>query len=66
VLSEAMPVATLAASREASDRVAVFAALRHAGGRRGEAARLLGLTRQGLQKLMTRLDLAGGDLRGQT
>jgi len=56
---------TLAALRTSCDRQAVNAALARAGGRRAEAARALGLTRQGLSKLMVRLE-RGGDGREQT
>ena len=53
-----------AARSRASGRP-LAAALARAAGRRGEAARALGLTRQGLLKLMARLDVRGRD-RGQT
>ena len=48
---------TLAEARRGFERGFVRAALRRAGGRPGHAARELGLSRQGLAKLMTRLDL---------
>jgi DNA-binding NtrC family response regulator len=48
---------TLAVLRAACEREAVRAALGRAAGRRAEAARALGLTRQGLLKTMRRLDL---------
>ena len=48
---------TLAEARRGFERGFVHAALRRAGGRPGLAARELGLSRQGLAKLMTRLDL---------
>jgi len=59
------PLPTLAALRESCERQALAAALARAAGRRGEAARALGLTRQGLSKLMARLDVRGRD-GGQT
>jgi DNA-binding NtrC family response regulator len=46
-------------ARRESDRVAVRTALQRAGGHRGQAARALGLSRQGFSKLMARLGLAG-------
>ena len=46
-------------ARRESDRVAVRAALQRACGHRGQAARALGLSRQGLSKLMGRLGLTG-------
>jgi DNA-binding NtrC family response regulator len=49
--------ATLAVLRAACERDAVRAALARAAGQRAEAARALGLTRQGLLKAMRRLDL---------
>ena len=48
---------TLAQARQGFERVFVRAALRRAGGRPGLAANELGISRQGLAKLMTRLDL---------
>ena len=48
---------TLEAARRAFDRQFVREALSRAGGRRTYAARELGLTRQGLAKLVKRLDL---------
>jgi len=56
---------TLAVLRASCERAAVTAALARSGGRRAEAARSLGLTRQGLSKLMARLDVRDG-IRGQT
>ena len=50
---------TLAALRTACERAAVRAALGRAAGCRADAARELGLTRQGLLKTMRRLDLNG-------
>ena len=55
----AAPRPTLDEARRAFDRAFVCAALRRAAGRRSRAARELGLTRQGLAKLMTRLNLTG-------
>ncbi len=56
--------ATLAAARRAFEREFVRAALARAAGRRGRAARELGMSRQGLAKLLVRLDLRDhpGDL----
>ena len=48
---------TLAAARRAFERGFVRAALGRAGGRPGLAAKEIGLSRQGLAKMMTRLDL---------
>ena len=48
---------TLAEARRSFERAFVRATLLRAGGRLGLAARELGLSRQGLAKLMTRLDL---------
>ena len=48
---------TLADARQGFERVFVGAALRRAGGRPGLAAKELGISRQGLAKLMTRLGL---------
>ena len=56
---------TLAVSRAVCEREAVTAALARSGGRRAEAARALGLTRQGLSKLMARID-GRASARGQT
>ena len=56
---------TLAVLRASCERAAVTAALARSGGRRAAAARSLGLTRQGLSKLMARLDVRDGT-RGQT
>ena len=49
--------ATLAEARRAFEARYVRAALARAGGRTVAAARELGVSRQGLTKLMTRLDL---------
>ena len=49
---------TLAEARRAFDRTFVYDALTRSGGRRSPAARELGLSRQGLAKLVTRLGLA--------
>ena len=49
---------TLAEARRAFDRAFVHDALARAGGRRSLAARELGLSRQGLAKLVTRLGLS--------
>jgi transcriptional regulator with GAF, ATPase, and Fis domain len=57
---------TLAAARESCERHLVRAALARAAGRRVEAARALGLTRQGLLKIMSRLDLRPDGSHGQT
>jgi DNA-binding NtrC family response regulator len=59
------PAPTLAALRTACERQAVTVALARAGGRRAEAARALGLTRQGLLKLLARL-ARRGDGGGET
>ena len=48
---------TLAEARQGFERVFVRAALRRAGGRPGLAAKELGISRQGLAKLLTHLDL---------
>jgi transcriptional regulator with GAF, ATPase, and Fis domain len=53
------PRPTLADVRSACERDAVRAALGRAGGCRAEAARELGLTRQGLLKTLRRLNLDG-------
>jgi two-component system NtrC family response regulator len=49
-------------ARRAFDANFVRAALVRCGGRRAQAASELGLTRQGLAKLMTRLGIADGAL----
>ena len=49
---------TLAEARRAFDRAFVHDALARAGGRRSLAARELGVSRQGLAKIVARLDLA--------
>jgi DNA-binding NtrC family response regulator len=56
-LVEAPPGATLEDARRAFETRFVRAALARAGGRRGPAARELGVSRQGLAKLMARLDI---------
>lgn len=48
---------TLAEAREASDRALVIDALDRTGGHRTRAAADLGITRQGLAKMMTRLSI---------
>ena len=53
-----VPRPTLADVRTLCERDTVRAALGRAGGCRAEAARELGLTRQGLLKTMRRLNLA--------
>ena len=55
--AESDPRPTLEAARRDFDRQFVREALSRAGGRRTYAARELGLTRQGLAKLVKRLDL---------
>ena len=59
VLSSAAPVpaARLAEAREQFERRFIEVALARAGGRRARAARDLGLSRQGLLKMMSRLGL---------
>jgi DNA-binding NtrC family response regulator len=57
-----LPVSTLDEARRAFEISFVREALHRAGGRRAAVARELGLTRQGLSKLMVRLGLA--DERG--
>ena len=52
--------ATLGEARRLFERDYVRAALAEAGGRRGAAAQRLGLSRQGLAKLLTRLDIEPG------
>ena len=51
-------VSTLIQARQSFERQFVLAALLRAGGRPGLAARELGISRQGLAKLMKRLDLS--------
>jgi DNA-binding NtrC family response regulator/tetratricopeptide (TPR) repeat protein len=51
--------ATLEAARKRFERSFVAAALASSGGRQAEAARVLGITRQGLAKLMKRLSVPG-------
>ena len=55
VRSTAPTVATFDAAREEFERRFVMAALAQSGGRRGKAARALGVTRQGLAKMLRRL-----------
>jgi DNA-binding NtrC family response regulator len=55
--------ATLATARRQFDERYVRAALARAGGRTADAARTLGLSRQGLSKLMGRLGIALDSLR---
>jgi DNA-binding NtrC family response regulator/tetratricopeptide (TPR) repeat protein len=51
------PVSSLEEARRGFEARYVRAALAQAGGRRAEAAHMLGLTRQGLQKVMLRLGI---------
>lgn len=53
--------ATLAEARRAFELHFVQAALARAGGRPGVAARELGVSRQGLSKLVARLEVSGGE-----
>lgn len=53
--------ATLDEARRVFERRFVQAALAHTGGHRGRAAAALGISRQGLAKLMARLDLVSPD-----
>lgn len=53
---------TLAAARSAFERRFVRAALARTGGRPGAAADELGLSRQGLAKLIKRLEIASADV----
>ena len=53
--------ASLAVARRQFEARFVRATLARAGGRRTQAAAAMGLTRQGLAKLMTRLGIAGDD-----
>ena len=55
VRSTAPTAATFDAAREEFERRFVMAALAQAGGQRGKAARALGITRQGLAKMLRRL-----------
>jgi DNA-binding NtrC family response regulator len=55
VRSAAPTVATFDAAREEFERRFVLAALAQCGGQRGRAARALGITRQGLAKMLRRL-----------
>ncbi|MGC4083838.1 MAG: sigma-54 dependent transcriptional regulator [Vicinamibacterales bacterium] len=52
-------------ARDAFDRAFIRAALERCGGQRTRAARELGLSRQGLAKLMARLELGGLDAPGE-
>ena len=52
-----MPVGTLDAARQAFDRQFVASVLARCGGRHAAAARQLGVSRQGLAKLMRRLSI---------
>jgi DNA-binding NtrC family response regulator len=56
-LSEAPPGATLEDARRAFEARYVRAALARAGGQRGRTARELGLSRQGLAKILARLEI---------
>lgn len=56
----------LEAARRDLDRRVVEAALSRAAGHRGRAARELGVSRQGLLKLMARVGVPGGARRGGT
>ncbi len=58
-LVEAKSGATLEEARRSFEERFVRAALARAGGHRGRAARELGVSRQGLVKLLARLDLGG-------
>ena len=58
VTSTAPPAASLDEARRHFDAAFVRSTLARCGGRRSEAARQLGLTRQGLAKLIVRLGLA--------
>jgi DNA-binding NtrC family response regulator len=65
-ITEAAAVVTsptrLAEARHQFERRFIEAALARAGGRRARAARELGLSRQGLLKVMMRLGITGPDL----
>jgi DNA-binding NtrC family response regulator len=54
------PADTLSAARQSFERRFVRAALARTGGHRGRAAAELGLSRQGLAKLLLRLQIEGG------
>jgi DNA-binding NtrC family response regulator len=54
---------TLEQARRMTEERVVREALAHAGGHRGRAATALGLTRQGLAKLVERLQLDAGARR---
>jgi transcriptional regulator with GAF, ATPase, and Fis domain len=60
-----VPACTLDEARRAFEVSFVREALRRAGGRRTVVARELGLTRQGLSKLLVRLGLAAGPVDGR-
>ena len=60
VTTPAMSPASLQSARREFDAGYIKAALSRCGGQRAEAARLLGMTRQGLSKLMARLDVETG------
>jgi transcriptional regulator with PAS, ATPase and Fis domain len=55
------PGVSLAGARRAFERQFVLNALARAGGHRGAAARAMGLSRQGLVKLLTRLGIQRED-----
>jgi DNA-binding NtrC family response regulator len=55
------PAVTLGEARRAFDREFVLNAIARTGGNRGAAARTLGLSRQGLAKLMARLEIDAAD-----
>jgi DNA-binding NtrC family response regulator len=59
VRSTAPTLATFDAAREEFERRFVLAALAQCGGQRGKAARALGMTRQGLAKMLRRLRIDG-------
>ena len=59
IAGETGEVKTLQQARVLFERRYVGGALARAGGRRGKAALALGVTRQGLAKLLKRLDLDG-------
>ena len=63
IAGDTATVETLQQARELFERRYVSGALARAGGRRGRAAQALGVTRQGLAKLLKRLDLDSPDAR---
>jgi transcriptional regulator with PAS, ATPase and Fis domain len=65
-VEEMQPSATLAEARRAFESRFVRAALARAGGRATAAARELGVSRQGLAKLLTRLELSPGTVQVMT